>query len=39
MYAYLEPVGFILILVLFYTGIMGMFLMPVYRLIAHFLLG
>ncbi|RJR40196.1 MAG: site-2 protease family protein [Deltaproteobacteria bacterium] len=39
MYAYLEPVGFILILVLFYTGIMGMFLMPVYRLIASFLLG
>ena len=39
MYAYLEPVGFILILVLFYTGIIGMFLMPVYRLIAHFLLG
>ncbi len=38
-YAYLEPVGFILILVLFYTGIMGLFLMPVYRLIASFLLG
>jgi Zn-dependent protease len=39
LYAYLEPVGFILILVLFYTGIMGLFLMPVYRLIASFLLG
>lgn len=39
MYQYLEPVGFILILVLFYTGIMGMFIMPVYRLIASFLLG
>lgn len=39
LYAYLEPVGIILILVLFYTGIMGMFIMPVYRLIAHFLLG
>jgi Zn-dependent protease len=38
-YAYLEPVGFILILVLFYTGIMGLFLMPVYRLIASFLVG
>jgi Zn-dependent protease len=39
LYAYLEPVGFILILVLFYTGIMGLFLMPAYRLIASFLLG
>jgi len=38
-YAYLEPIGFILILVLFYTGILGMFLMPAYRLIASFLLG
>ncbi|MHB8069722.1 MAG: site-2 protease family protein [Desulfobaccales bacterium] len=38
-YAYLEPVGFILILVLFYTGIMGIFLMPLYRVIASFLLG
>jgi Zn-dependent protease len=38
-YAYLEPVGFILILVLFYTGIMGVFIMPVYRLIASLLLG
>jgi Zn-dependent protease len=33
-YRYLEPVGFILILVLFYTGIMGMVLMPIFRLIA-----
>jgi hypothetical protein len=32
-------VGFILILVLFYTGIMGVFIMPFYRLIASFLLG
>jgi len=39
MYQYLEPVGFILILVLFYTGIMGVFIMPAYRLIASFLLG
>jgi Zn-dependent protease len=38
-YQYLEPVGFILILVLFYTGIMGAILMPIYRLIAMFLLG
>jgi Zn-dependent protease len=33
-YQYLEPVGFIIILLLFYSGIMGMILMPVYRLIA-----
>jgi Zn-dependent protease len=39
LYAYLEPVGFILILLLFYTGIMGVFIMPFYRLIASFLLG
>ncbi|OGR05149.1 MAG: hypothetical protein A3K23_04190 [Desulfobacca sp. RBG_16_58_9] len=38
-YAYLEPVGFILILVLFYSGLMGVFIMPLYRLIASFLLG
>jgi Zn-dependent protease len=39
LYQHLEPVGFILILVLFYTGILGMVLMPIYRLIALFLLG
>lgn len=39
LYAYLEPVGFILILVLFYTGVMGFILMPAYRLIATFLLS
>jgi len=33
-YRYLEPVGFILILILWYTGIMMMVLMPIYRLIA-----
>jgi Zn-dependent protease len=33
-YQYLEPVGFIIILLLFYSGIMGMILMPIYRLIA-----
>ena len=37
LYRYLEPVGFIIILILFYTGIMGMVLMPIYRLIAAFL--
>jgi Zn-dependent protease len=37
MYRYLESVGFIIILILFYTGIMGMILMPIYRLIAGFL--
>ncbi|MEW6387561.1 MAG: site-2 protease family protein [Thermodesulfobacteriota bacterium] len=39
LYQYLEPVGFILILILFYTGVMGMVLMPLYRRIAIFLLG
>ncbi len=39
LYHYLEPVGFILILVLFYTGIMGVLLMPLYRAIVTFLLG
>ncbi len=38
-YRHLEPVGFILILVLFYSGAMGLFLMPIYRRIALFLLG
>ncbi len=39
MYAYLQPVGFILILVMFYTGIMGAILMPLYRQIALIMLG
>jgi Zn-dependent protease len=39
LYSYLEPVGFILILVLFYTGILWLILMPAYNLIARFLLG
>ncbi len=39
LYRYLDPVGFILILILFYTGIMGAILMPLYRAIATFLLG
>lgn len=37
LYRYLEPVGFVIILLLFYTGIMGLILMPLYRLIAAFL--
>lgn len=37
LYRYLEPVGFVIILLLFYTGIMGMILMPIYRLVAAFL--
>jgi len=37
MYRTLEPVGFIILLVLFYTGIMGMILMPIYRQILVFL--
>ena len=39
LYAYLQPVGFVLILILFYTGIMGAVLMPLYRQIALFMLG
>ncbi len=39
LYAYLEPVGFILILALFYTGILGALIMPLYRAIAVVLLG
>jgi Zn-dependent protease len=39
LYQYLEPVGFVLILLLFYTGIMGVVLMPIYRFIAIFLMG
>jgi Zn-dependent protease len=39
LYRHLEPVGFILILVLFYSGAMGVVLMPLYRRIALFLLG
>jgi Zn-dependent protease len=38
-YSYLEPVGLILIILLFYTGILGMVLSPLFRLIASFLLG
>ena len=36
-YRYLEPVGFVIILLLFYTGLMGLILMPLFRLIAAFL--
>ncbi len=37
LYRYLEPVGFVLIILLFYTGLMGMIIMPIYRQIAAFL--
>jgi Zn-dependent protease len=39
LYDYLQPVGFVLILVLFYTGILSALLMPLYRQIALLLLG
>ena len=39
LYSHLQPVGFILILILFYTGIMGAILMPLYRQIALIMLG
>ena len=39
LYSYLQPVGFILILILFYTGIMGAILMPLYRQLLQILLG
>ena len=38
LYNYLEPVGFILILLLFYTGVLGILIMPLYRVILFFLL-
>jgi Zn-dependent protease len=38
-YGYLQPVGFILILILFYTGILWAIIMPFYRAIALWLLG
>jgi Zn-dependent protease len=36
-YSYLEPVGFVLIIILLFTGILGMLIIPLYRLIAAFL--
>jgi Zn-dependent protease len=39
LYDYLQPVGFVLILLLFYTGILGAIIMPLYRLIALIMLG
>jgi Zn-dependent protease len=39
LYHYLDPVGFVLILLLFYTGILSAVVMPFYRAIALFLLG
>jgi Zn-dependent protease len=38
LYSYLEPVGFVLILLLFYTGVLGILIMPLYRIILFFLL-
>jgi len=39
LYRYLDPVGFILILILFYTGVLGAILMPLYRVLLTLLLG
>jgi Zn-dependent protease len=39
LYSYLQPVGFVLILILFYTGILGAIIMPLYRQIAMIMLG
>jgi Zn-dependent protease len=39
LYHYLDPVGFVLILILFYTGILSALIMPLYRAIAVLLLG
>ena len=39
LYAHLEPVGFILLLILFYTHILTALIMPLYRIIEVFLLG
>jgi len=39
LYSYLDQVGFILILILFYTGVLGALLMPLYSAIVYFLLG
>jgi Zn-dependent protease len=38
-YRYLEAVGFVLILILFYSGVLGAVIMPFYRRIAIFLMG
>jgi len=39
LYDHLQPVGFILILIMFYTGILGAIIMPIYRLIVTIMLG
>jgi len=39
LYAYLQPVGFFIILILFYTGVMSAILLPLYRRIVLLLLG
>jgi Zn-dependent protease len=38
LYAQLEPVGFILILLLLYSGIWSMLIMPIFQLLFHFLM-
>jgi hypothetical protein len=39
LYHYLEPVGFVLILLLLYTGVLWAIVMPLYEMIVAFLLG
>ena len=39
LYRYLEPVGFMLILLLLYTGVLWAIVMPLYEMIVAFLLG
>jgi Zn-dependent protease len=39
LYDHLQPIGFILILILFYTGILSAIIMPIYRQIAILMLG
>ncbi len=39
LYAQLEPVGFLLILILLYSGIWSMLIMPIFRLLMGLLLG
>ena len=39
LYAQLEPVGFILILILLYSGIWSMLIMPIFQFLIRFLMG
>ncbi|MBW1917123.1 MAG: site-2 protease family protein [Deltaproteobacteria bacterium] len=38
-YAQLEPVGFVIILILLYTGVLNFIIMPIFRFLAAMLLG